>query len=515
MNRDTTHAWDYHDSTKHSYWSVRRNAHYLDWANAPAPFKVYPDLEPIALPTDIGRTGVTALEAIVGERMGSYSFLDFNCLAGLLYYSAGITKKKEHPQGTIYFRAAACAGALYPVEVYVVCGDIDGLPAGVYHFNPGDHGLRCLRRGDYRGVLINATADRESIASAPATFVYTAITWRSSWKYRARAYRYHFWDCGMILANAIAVSNAYGLPHDVVLGFVDEQVNNLLGVDGDREFALALLAVGEEGESMVQTSSIAPCSIPELALATLPVSASELEYTSISAMHRASVLRTGVEVEQWRHDRGTVRDDQKSIGESFPLAPTQEVQPTDREIEDVIVRRASTRRFAKKGLPFSDLSIILERATRGIRSDILPRFGEQLNEMYLIVNRVDGLSSGAYYYDRDGGSLVALKPGDFADEATYLVLDQELGGDASATIFFMARLDDILTRYGNRGYRVAQLESGIIGGKAYLASYAIGRGATGLTFYDDDVTKFFSPHAERKSCIFVMAVGIPGKRLVY
>jgi hypothetical protein len=80
-------------------------------------------------------------------------------------------------------------------------------------------------------------------------------------------------------------------------------------------------------------------------------------------------------------------------------------------------------------------------------------------------------------------------------------------------IFFLADLRPILQRFGNRGYRAVQLEAGILGGKIYLAAYAQRLGATGLTFYDDDVIRFFSPHAEGKSAIFLVAVGHSVKRL--
>jgi len=108
-----------------------------------------------------------------------------------------------------------------------------------------------------------------------------------------------------------------------------------------------------------------------------------------------------------------------------------------------------------------------------------------------------------------------LKPGDFSAKAAYLTLDQALGGDACATFFFMTDLEPVLDAYGNRGYRAAQMEAGVIGGKMYVASYALRRGATGLTFFDDDVTEFFSPHAGGKSCTLVVSVGIPGKRPLY
>ena len=141
--------------------------------------------------------------------------------------------------------------------------------------------------------------------------------------------------------------------------------------------------------------------------------------------------------------------------------------------------------------------------------------GAWLNDLYILANRIDGLEPGAYLFRRDEKALELIKGGDFSERASYLTLEQSLGGDASATFFFMADLDRLLEKFGNRGYRAAQMEAGIIGGKLYIAAYCLGRGATGLTFYDDDVTEFFSPHAAGKSCIFVTSVGIPGKRPLY
>jgi len=90
-------------------------------------------------------------------------------------------------------------------------------------------------------------------------------------------------------------------------------------------------------------------------------------------------------------------------------------------------------------------------------------------------------------------------------------LEQELPADAAVDIFFLADMRPILQRFGNRGYRAVQLEAGILGGKLYLGAYAQRLGATGLTFYDDDVIRFFSPHAEGKSAIFLVAVGKSAK----
>src|SRR5947207_8437530 len=99
-------------------------------------------------------------------------------LARILYFSAGITKQRAYQGGEIYFRAAACTGALYEIELYVVTDDLKGLDAGVYHFNPADVSLRLLRKGDYRGNLAQATATEPTVARAPATIICTGTYWR-------------------------------------------------------------------------------------------------------------------------------------------------------------------------------------------------------------------------------------------------------------------------------------------------------------------------------------------------
>src|SRR5713226_9608501 len=186
-NRHSEAAWAYHDATKHSYESIRANRHSLDWANQPLPFKIYPTLEPLRLPGEVRQTGVAALSAIA-ESVSSDTIAapDLEALGQLLYLSAGITRTREYPGGEIYFRAAACTGALYEVELYLVCGDLAGLPSGVYHFAPAEFGLRKLRTGDYRKVLIEATGGEPAIAHAPLTIICTCTYWRNAWKYQAR-----------------------------------------------------------------------------------------------------------------------------------------------------------------------------------------------------------------------------------------------------------------------------------------------------------------------------------------
>jgi SagB-type dehydrogenase family enzyme len=509
-NRDTQATWKYHDGTKHSFWSIRNNPHFLDWANRPQPFKIYPEIEPLLLPRDVQHTGVAALSAISEPAPSSLvdSAPDLQDLARILYFSAGITKQRAHPGGEIYFRAAACTGALYEIELYVVTGDLAGLDVGVYHFNPADVSLRLLRKGDFRRNLAHTTAMEPAVAHAPATIVCTGTYWRNAWKYEARTYRHFGWDNGTLLANMLAISAASGLSAEIVLGFVDAEVNRLLDLDTRREVSLCLVPIGRKSESSLPALR----EVPVLGLETVPVSKREVEYPAMLEMHGASSLQSEEEVAQWRGKQQVIPSSLQA-GEAFRLQRLpEEEQPKD-TIEQVILRRGSTRTFDKTAsITLAQLSTIVDCATRGLPADFLEPPGEQLNDLYLIVHSVQGLKPGAYFFCREHNTLELLKAGEFRAEAHHLGLEQELPADACVDIFFLTDLKRILERYGNRGYRAVQLEAGAIGGRMYLAAYAQLLGATGLTFFDDDVTNFFSPHAKGKCAIFLLAIGKPLKR---
>lgn len=281
-------AQEYNERTKHSYESVRRGGHVLDWDNYPLPFKIYPDLEPIPLPRETTASGMYALEVLAGAQQAHRFPWTRESLAHLLYFSAGITKKKQYPGGEILFRAASCTGALYEIELYLVCGALEDLSAGVYHFGPGDLALRRLREGDWRGLL-------KPLPAAPVYVVSTGVYWRNAWKYGARTYRHFGWDNGTILANLVTVAAAMGWEAEICVGFVDAAVNRLLGLDTVKEVALTVTMLGR-----AETMPAAPASLPELRLATVPVSRSEVDYPLMREMHAATELSSESAVLRWR-----------------------------------------------------------------------------------------------------------------------------------------------------------------------------------------------------------------------
>jgi SagB-type dehydrogenase family enzyme len=503
-NHDTTYAWNYHEATKHSEISLQTSAHYLDWANKPSQFKKYEDLASIDLPKNFPQPEADALTAVSGRSLQNDSpIFALKDLAELLYFSAGLTRKHRFGSELHYMRAASATGALYPIELYVVAGNIGGLEPGVYHFDPLGFRLSQLRKGDYRAEL--AAVSNDGIALAPATIAFTSLAWRNAWKYEARSYRHWFWDGGVIAANLMAVSTVMRLPTRIVQGFVDQAVNELLGLQDGKEATILLSPIGT-GRSSSKDNTVRR--IDPIPAKVRPLSTEETEYAGIWQAHRASFLQNRNEVDQWINAHLASWQLPSATNPTIPLAHLAHNAANSRSLGRVILQRGSTRRFERSPVTFSQLSTILKTSTGTIARDYLPN-GDNLIETYFIANSVEGLDSGSYFYPGKQRPLDQLKLGEFRQMSAYLCLGQPLFGDASVVFFLMTRLRDVLGALGNRGYRAAQLEGGIVAGKIYLSTYSLGLGASGSTFYDDAVTEFFSPHATEKSTMIAVGLGVP------
>lgn len=499
-NYETESAWHYHNGTKHPNGMLLSRFHMYHPSQRPLPYKIYKNVPQIILPLEKNLLGITTLDAISTCVISTDKTIpDLGTLARILYFSSGITKKiKFKGLGEMDFRAASCTGALYHIELYVVCSDIPGLDAGVYHFDPKEMKLEQIRQGDYRKKILDSTANEVFTSHAPVMLVFTDIFARNSVKYQSREYRHAFWDSGTILANSLAITTAHKIPSKIITGFADLEVGNLLSLDMVQEVPLVILSLG------VTPQDIPPC--PEMPELNIESVASEytIEYPEINAMHDASCL-VNDEVRSWRHD---MTRESKNNPQLIPLG---EKATSTESLEQTIIKRGSTRRFSLESITISELSAVLTCATSGIVADFVNH--DTLSDLYVIVNAVDGLEPGSYYYVKEKNSLELLRKGNFRHISGNLGLNQDLPHDASVTVFFMSNLEKMLKQFGNRGYRVAQLDASIAGGKAYLASYALGLGATGLTFYDDAVTSFFSPHAANMDTMFLIAIGKKEKHI--
>jgi SagB-type dehydrogenase family enzyme len=538
-----------------------------DWSIEPRPYKVYTDLEPQPLPAEFAPTTLPALAALarpgaerpagtttpgephtgVGPNPGATAgpagdvpnlspaagppghALSHGANAGLPPVASGPTvqgspgtlptlsalarvarlsngllnRRLTTERGrVIEFRTAGGTGARYHLELYFVCGDLPDLAAGVYHYAADDHSLRQLRAGDLRGVVVEATGHAPSVAQAPVVLAMTSTFWRNAWRYKARAYRHTFWDAGTSLANVLAVAASLDLPTQVVLGYADASINALLGVDGEREATVALCTIGSGASTHPHTATL-----PDIAYPTLPVSSAEVVFDDIPRMHAASSLTSGAEAAAWRANplQRTPRPPEHT---PIPLQPRDDQHLPTAPIEDIILARRSSRKYAtERPISFESFSTLLDRSTRGFSADCLAPGASPLHDGYLIVSAVEGLAPGVYLHRATENAIEPLREGDFRAQAAHLAFDQQYAADAHVNSYYLTALAPVLERYGNRGYRLAQLEAALYAGRLHLATHALGLGAVGSTSFDDEVVDFFSPRAADSSFMFVTVFG--------
>ena len=184
------------------------------------------------------------LDTILNQRRSIRSFtshfLDEKQLAYLLWAATGV-QRIEHGYA---FRTAPSAGALYPLETYLVLHRVTGIPAGVYHYSIQHHALEELSVGDFRQQIKQATLGQTMSQDAAVVMIWTAIFQRCKWKYRQRAYRYIYLDAGHVAQNLALTTTSLNLGSCQIGAFYDDEVNAILGIDGVQESAIYLSAIG-------------------------------------------------------------------------------------------------------------------------------------------------------------------------------------------------------------------------------------------------------------------------------
>lgn len=161
-------------------------------------------------------------------------------LSYLLWASTGIQRVEQG----FAFRTAPSAGALYPIETYLMVHRVEQLEPGVYHYDILHHRLDLLTKGDCRGSIARAALDQSMCASAAVVFVWAGVFNRSKCKYGQRAYRYIYLDAGHIAENLALGAVSLGLGSCQIAAVYDDEVNSIIGVDGKKESVLYLSVVG-------------------------------------------------------------------------------------------------------------------------------------------------------------------------------------------------------------------------------------------------------------------------------
>ncbi|PZE20571.1 SagB/ThcOx family dehydrogenase [Paenibacillus xerothermodurans] len=205
---------------------------------------------------DLGEPHLTAtpdLWEVIADRRSRRNFLDkpisLNVLNQLLWGTQGITAD----MGDYQLRTTPSAGALYPIETYLLVNNVEGLQKGLYHLNVKEWTLEGLKLEDVSELSYEFTLGQEMTKISAVNFVWTAMIPRTKTKYYERAYRYIWWDVGHIAQQLHILGNALQLGVCTIGAWYDSEVNKYLELDGRDHLSVLMAAVGQvEGEDWLE-----------------------------------------------------------------------------------------------------------------------------------------------------------------------------------------------------------------------------------------------------------------------
>ncbi len=409
---------NYHTLSEHSYKSVRMNSGFLDWATQPSVFKSYPKFYP-----RFKLDGSRALDSTI-------------LLAGKTTY------EKRYGNDSYFLRTWPSAGALYPVELYVQIRFVEGYVDGIYHFEPQSGSLALLH--ELNGDGIERLAGLGYDASG-ALFLFSSPYFRSSWKYKNRAFRYCLLDTGHHYSALEFAAYANGFESEAVFDFDKLAVCDLMGFE-NKEFAMMFALIGEKRE---QKSRAIGEKLPFVA--------------ATDYFEQNSVIE-----EAYKESLIATYQDGETKKPSFYFDKTA--------LKAAIENRRSIRAFYAQAISASEFEQIFSD-TNGL-------------EIFAVVNNVDGMQKGIY---KDGR---LIKAGDFSQKSGYLCLEQALGSRSAVTVFVASNA---------RSYQAAVISAGIYGHRVYISAGMLGIGVSGIGAYYDMETKEFL--GTDKHILYALAIG--------
>ncbi|RJG22492.1 SagB family peptide dehydrogenase [Paenibacillus thiaminolyticus] len=465
-----------------------------DWDDAPLPYKLYRGLPMFPLSREVPAT----LEG--RDTPGVPSLHD---IGHFLYYVYGLTQltqsvmEREPSKETggvlqICRRFVASGGGLYPSELYLYL-KLGELPAGIYHYDAAHHRLALLREGNFDDFLARSLGHRcDANGCFGAAFVSIAY-WKNFYKYNNFAYRLQGLDAGVLIGQLLEVAKRFGFSSSVHFQFLDQAINHLLGLLQQEESVYAVIPLstepairwvesGSEEEDMVSAS--------DLCRELSPISHDHYvrsrriaDYPLLLQMSEASRLDSARLFRQIRQDEQAIPDP----------ALTLPLPPVDRLSYDFAAacrnRFSPETEFVLKPIGLSRLAALLREATASFtyRNDLdgLQERPEPRVCLYGFFYGVEDVPDGAYRYDGATHSLQPVCLGDHRQRMQESMSFPNINlSQVPLSLHVAGKRGFSQSQLGKRGYRIQQMEAGMLVHRLLLAASALGMGGRPLLAFD-------------------------------
>jgi SagB-type dehydrogenase family enzyme len=460
----------------------------IDWEDAPLTYKLYRSLPVVPLSSEVPLT-LGGHESPANPDLTSIGHFLWHVygLAQLSQNSGANSIKKSAGPDQMYRRFVPSGGGLYPNEIYVYLKTTD-VPVGVYHYDAAHHRLVLLREGDFDAYLSRSLGNRCDMSVCFGTVFVSIMFWKNFYKYSNFAYRLQGLDTGVLIGQLLEVAKRFGYHSGVYFQFLDRAVNHLLGVSHQEESVYAVIPLsaepaiswfrnGMDGEG--DASAVDLCrKLPFVRHQHYMRSQKIKEYPMLTKMNQASMLdSTG----SFRHVGEVKHVDSGIQGIYMPR-----VERLSYDLASICRKRYSPESdFVLSKVTQSEVAALLQEATASFsyHNDLKGSHENPVSRMslYCCLYNVEGIQDGAYRYDSSAHLLRRILPGDHR-----LRLQQGMSLDnvnlfqVPLCLHVVGEKDHLQTALGYRGYRIQQMEAGMLVQRLLIAASAIGMGGRPL-----------------------------------
>ncbi|MBA4367828.1 MAG: hypothetical protein C0403_09345 [Desulfobacterium sp.] len=500
MNQIQLSSLEYHRQTEY-----RRNSmtgHSLNWASQPDVYKGYDGISSIPLCQGKPLENQDLWQMLDRKSPMLPPDITFETLSDILHLTNTLTAKVRYPGQDFYYRSAASAGALYPNEIYLAHDGILDLNPGLYHYGIKKRVLYPLRRQKVIQPILDAMGFQEK-THVVSSLLITGIFFRSSWKYRARAYRYVLLDAGHLLENLILSLQYLSIPFSVHYRYPDREMNQILGVNGKQEACIAVVHIHDDSKPDQERKREELLPLPETILQSSKVSGQEVVYPEILGIHEAGMEDSGsagagmplkhdlgVTVQHWQEIE---RNGNRTNGVLYP---------------DLLYRRRSKRNFISHPMRLDDFHGLLDLVCSSYTSVEKKKDYAAGLQIGFLAGNVDGVAPGFYLLNPYDRKIGLVRTGRMTGFMTNACLNQDWLANASVHFLFLANLRFLDRHWGARGYRHAMITAGRIGQMIYLGATALNMGACGIGAFYDDEARVILDLNEESSLLYLVAAGV-------
>ncbi|MCM3570103.1 SagB family peptide dehydrogenase [Neobacillus mesonae] len=491
----------------------------VDWEDAPLPYKLYRGLPEIPLIADVPLT-LSGREAQCEpslKELGHFLWYVY----GLTQYSQSALIEEDKEKAAVSYaqlfrRFVPSGGALYPNELYVYV-KLSDAPMGIYHYDVAHHRLLLLREGNYDSYLSRCLGNSCDLSGCFCTVFLSTLFWKNFYKYNNFSYRLQGLDAGVLIGQSLEAANTMGFSTRLCYQFLDRAINHLLGLSNQDESVYAVIPLSvkksidnvendHDKEEIISAAELCR-EVPPLEHVTYNRSKRVMDYPLLRKLNEASMFETTQSFVKIKNNQSLKR----SLGTEMIFLPRAECFSYN--LASVCRERHSPDvDFILGKVSQTQLSTLLkETFSFSYQNDLDDAKGHVENRvsLYGCFYNVEGVPNGAYAYNYGTHALERIMQGDYRHILQFgLTMPNVNLYQVPLCMHVVGDTDHLKKELGYRGYRIQQMEAGILVQRLLLVSCALGMGGHPLLGFDSNqCDELYGIHSKGKTSLIQIPVG--------